>query len=202
MKKKFFLLLSLQLLLLSCGKGNLKLNDFKDYKIKVETKTHESSEMKYSMLIPETWAEDRNGQRFDGNFSEDFHDTVFTESMFFSGGMSNFCMLDVDKSKSSIPNLKDYFESMLAGVKKQFTNDYWKLFEAGKTDFLKHESYFIHYKGYMGMIEDFEGFQFMIKAKEEMTYYTIGIIVPLKDKSKLKDRIGMLLTCVRSFEMK
>jgi hypothetical protein len=188
--------------LLSCGKRNHKLDDFKDYKIKVETKTHESNEMKYSMLIPETWAEDRDGQRFDGNFSEDFNDTVFTESMFFSGNMSNFCMLDVDKSKSSIPNLKDYFDSMLAVVKKQFTNDYWKLFEACKTDFLKYESYFIHYKGYMGVIGDFEGFQFIVKAKEDMTYYTISITVPLKDKTRLKDNLGMLLTCVRSFEMK
>lgn len=194
MKKLIPLLLLL--LLLSCGKKQLRLNDFRDYKITGETKKYESPLMNYSMQIPASWKEMGVGDD-DEPLIETFLDTTTLKDL---GPDTNFCSMHIITFKDPASTLKELFDVYLAlFIKTQPKST--QLIESGKTNFLQYESCFIHYKAKTTTPVAEEAFSFLVKAKEDSMYYSLDISVP-RYKETLKDNMGMLLSCVKSFEMK
>jgi hypothetical protein len=185
----------LAFLLISCGKKGLMLDEYYDYKMTVETKKYESPLMNYSMQIPASWKEMGIGD--DEPLVETFLDTTSLKDWRHD---TNFCSIHVITFKDTSATLKELFDVYLGLFNKQKTKK-TKLIESGKTDFLRCESYFIHYKANTATPAGEEDFSFLVKAKEDSMYYSLDISVP-QYKKTLKDNVGMLLTCIRSFEMR
>lgn len=187
MIKSAYILLILLLVFNSC-KTDYSFQKLTEQKVKFAKKTIESSELGYSMVVPMKWT--LADSQYDENISaETYADTSDRDGV--------FSMLTVIKYKGESNTLAHERERLqnspnqLKGV---------KLVDTGSTSFLKLESYFDHYKSNAGIENEAEVVAFLLKAKEDSTFYSIAASAP--QNGDFLTEMGMLLSCVKQFEFK
>jgi len=192
-KKSLGFLLTLVLILnLSCGKKELKLSDLQKHNVNFKTKSYTSSKNNFTMSIPSNWAFMTADETY-GHYIETFTDTIFnhpTENL-------NLCIISVETFKSGSNSLESTFDSLLNEIKMKSPI---KLVESGKTDCLKYESYFMHLKSSTKTSGEIEMFAFILKGRDDFTYYTLSFSAPQYKNNELKDNLTKMLICIKSFE--
>lgn len=142
----------------------------------------------FSILIPKNWSwkvEQYDSKQIIHGIVASYTDTI-----------TNFTrIISVQKYKSlqNCDDLKTEFESQMKLTEK---NVFGEIVESGKSRITKYESYFTHVKS--DNKKSIEIIIFLLKSKEEATYYSLTASCQIEDN--LKTNMSMMIKCLNGFE--
>lgn len=189
--KNIFLFLSF-LVLLSCSKSELTLENLANEPIKFAKKRIQPRTKEFSMLIPKNWSWKH----------ETFNDNrilLGIEAGSPEDTSGYFDVLSVIKHKSfgNVQNIKSECDFLMKQASSQ--NLSYTILESGKTDIFNYPAYFIHYSQNTGTYGELESIEFILESPEPGIFYhlTAGV-------SRVEDidiNFPMIVQSLMTFEL-
>ncbi|MBL1278838.1 MAG: hypothetical protein COA33_001085 [Fluviicola sp.] len=143
--------------------------------------------MGYTICVPYLWDLKRN---YEGQFLiETFIDS--RKLVFDSPSLS------IAKFKGNSNDLDLYVDFL---SKEELLPEEFSVVSRGESDFLNYDSYYTHVRSVTDAINEIEVITFILKGKEDSTFFTIMSSAP-QDKD-LNTNMAMLMNCSRQFELK
>jgi hypothetical protein len=160
--------------------------------IKMVSVAHENDTMRYHIALPMNWAVVNNAHT-ETLIGEYFMDTLENNK---NQAKSSF---SVSVYKGEANDLKKEFEIEMKRQKEP-QNKGFEIIDSGKTDYLSYPSYFVHVKSADDKGNEYGSIGFLVKSKEDSTFYSFSVSIPKNDDYKLK--MGAFLKCMKGFHMK
>lgn len=175
----------------ACSK-EISLEEFNNYPVKFQKEKISYPTGEFSILIPKNW--NWQIEDYENNQIELGINAVSPKD---NDGFIQVLSIQKVKGLSRTESLETEYKSILNSLeeKKEF-----KIVNSGKTDILKDESYYIHFKSDSGNYGEVEAITFIKKANTKNTFYQLT--ASASQTKDIKQNMAVMITSIKTFEEK